>query len=195
MGFKTAIIWQKRDCLLRETLKESPRAFKQNEGRRAKSTAVVLNLCSSTTVPRVMATPIIKLFLLLLHYYIFATVMDCNVNIFRNKLWPRLRTSRLEDHHWKPMTWVGEANQLIGTLVMCLTQMNYEFQSSLCYLTAPCLKKSKQIKENPEVGLVFKPFRWKKRKPCRKNVLYQFVLVWIQMVPIRLTCLNGWATD
>ena len=46
--------------------------------------AVVLNLphaATFSTVPHVVGTPTIKLFLLLLHSYKFATVMNCNVNI------------------------------------------------------------------------------------------------------------------
>lgn len=35
----------------------------------------------------------------------------------------------------------------VGTLVMDLKQVNYEFKTSLCYLIAPCLKQQiKQIK-------------------------------------------------
>ena len=39
------------------------------------------NAWSSSTVPHVVVTPSIKLFLLLLHNCNFATVMNCNVNI------------------------------------------------------------------------------------------------------------------
>jgi hypothetical protein len=47
-------------------------------------TAVILNLLNAVSLyygPHVVGTSTIKLFLLLLHNYNFATVMNCNVNI------------------------------------------------------------------------------------------------------------------
>jgi hypothetical protein len=41
-----------------------------------------LMLSPFDTVPQVVATPIIKLFLLLFHNYNFATVLNHNVNIY-----------------------------------------------------------------------------------------------------------------
>ena len=46
------------------------------------SKPVLLNLPNAlNTVPRVVLTPTVTLFLLLLHNYTFATVMNHNVNI------------------------------------------------------------------------------------------------------------------